>query len=208
MKRAIQFWNKRSTTFDENARKAESTYQEIMMRTSKHLKTSDVVLDLGCATGRTAMDLSDKVEEVVAIDISDKMIAIAKEKNAIRKKQNIHFERATIYDVQADQEQFNIIMALNVMHLLDDPSDAMNCIYDLLKPGGLFISSTPYKTENISLNNLFLSTLDITGFVPNLKFSQASELEEYVLSAGLEITTTHSIKNTTPSYFMIAQKGM
>ncbi len=206
MNRAIKFWNKKSITFDENIRQLESTYQEIMMHTSKHLKSTDTVLDIGCATGRTALDLSNKVKQITAIDISDKMIAIAKERNAIRKKKNIRFQRATVYDVQGHEEQFDLVLTFNMLHLLDDVSEAVDRIHDLLKPGGLLISSTPCKTEHISLNNLFLSTLGISGFVPHLKFSQPAELKDLVITAGFDIINVHSFKSSTPNYFMVAKK--
>ena len=70
----------------------------IIEKTRKYLKLSDVVLDYGCGTGQVSNEIAGNVKMGHAIDISSKMIEIAKKKAIRRKIQNIDYAYSTIFD--------------------------------------------------------------------------------------------------------------
>lgn len=108
--------------FDWSAKNYEKT-EEVRFRlctirtienAMKYLNANDIVLDLGCATGTKAIELSGKVKSVVGIDISAKMVELAQKKVIERNLKNVEFIKTTIFDesvtvlVSGQDEEFMV----------------------------------------------------------------------------------------------------
>lgn len=104
--------------------KVEKRFEEIniwvIQNAQKYLKSRDIVLDFGCATGTKTLELASGVKEIRGIDISSKMIEAAKRNAAERRVVNVDFEKTTIFSELFEKESFDVILALNVLHLLED----------------------------------------------------------------------------------------
>jgi len=74
------------------------------------------VLDIGCGIGFIAYKLSDKAQIVVAMDINEKSIEIAKKKY---KRKNIKFINADVMDYQF-KEKFDYIILSNVIEHINE----------------------------------------------------------------------------------------
>ena len=55
---------------------------------------------------------------------------------------NITFRQAGVEDFEAPDGSYDMVLALNLLHLLPDRTAALAKIHRLLKPGGIFVSST------------------------------------------------------------------
>ena len=174
---AEKFWNRTANNYDKEEKKDEQTYLSIIEKTRKHLKVTDVVLDFGCGTGLVSNEIAGNVKKVQGIDISSKMIEIAKNKAIRRKIQNIDYAYSTIFDDRYKKGSFNVILAFYVLHLLDDSHKVIQRMSELLKPGGLIISVTPCMKEKPILNNI-LSIVNSIGIIPKIKSFKYNELEQ------------------------------
>ncbi len=83
------FWDKRSKHYDDNVKKHDSLYEKTIDSTKSLLTSSDVVLDFGCASGETSLDIAPHVQQVHGIDLSVKMIELANHKARDRQVDNI-----------------------------------------------------------------------------------------------------------------------
>ena len=70
-----KFWNWLAKNYDDEV--GEQTTE----LTKKYLSKNDTVLDYGCARGAYTIALAGDVKEIRGIDISSKMIEIAKNKS-------------------------------------------------------------------------------------------------------------------------------
>lgn len=52
-------------------------------------KKSDIILDIGCGTGRFTIPIAKKCKKVIAVDISEEMLGVAKDKS--KNIDNIHY---------------------------------------------------------------------------------------------------------------------
>jgi len=138
-----KMWNQLAKNWDTPGVSLGENDLKIVERTKKYLSASSVVLDYGCATGSIALEMAGIAKEVRGIDISSNMIEIARRKADERNLKNIGFTRATIFDESLRQESFDVILSLSVLHLVENPTQVMGRINQLLKPGGVFISATP-----------------------------------------------------------------
>jgi 2-polyprenyl-3-methyl-5-hydroxy-6-metoxy-1,4-benzoquinol methylase len=205
MNKSEKFWDKSASKFDQAEKKDEQTNIKIIDRTKKYLKTSDIVLDFGCGTGLISNEIANNVKLIQAIDISSKMIELAKNKADKRKIHNIDFSYSTILDERYKSGSFDVILAFYILHLLEDNQKTIQRINDLLKPGGLIISVTPCIGEKIFLN-VSLSLLSKIGLVPDIKSFKISELEDSIANGNFEIIENESSHQGMPQIFIVAKK--
>lgn len=175
---SVLFWDWMTKHIDNPDEGYKQLHLTMVKKVQKYLKPSDQVLDYGCATGSTALEIAGQVKWVQGIDISSKMIAIANGRAARQGFQNINFTRATIFSRELEKGSFDVILASGILHLLRNRSKAIQRINELLKPGGWFVSSTACMEEDKTIpaviNRLLLIPTWI-GIFPYFRFLDISE---------------------------------
>jgi 2-polyprenyl-6-hydroxyphenyl methylase/3-demethylubiquinone-9 3-methyltransferase len=97
------------------------------------------VFDLGCGNGSVAKHLSTRYE-VVGIDYSIQGIAQARAAYpGLRLEQGSAFD-----DLAGKYGQFDCVISLEVVEHLFNPRLFARRMFDLVKPGGIVVVSTPY----------------------------------------------------------------
>ena len=185
-----KFWDRSADSFDKTEKRFEQAAVETIEYTKKFLNKSDIVLDYGCAKGTKTLEIAGNVKKIYGIDISSKMIAGAKAKAIESNIENVEFAQATIFDAQFNGETFDMVLAFNILHLVEDSRQVVNRIAELLKPGGRFISTTPCLAEkmdfSINIQFSFFRLLMKTGWVPQyVKRFKISELEEIIANGEI-----------------------
>ena len=206
MSKSEKFWDKMAKGYDQEERNSEPTRIKIIEKTRKYLEASNIVLDYGCGTGLFCNEIADNVKVIYAIDISSKMIAIAKNNGEKRKIKNIEYLHSTIYDENSKRGSFDVILAFYILHLLEDIDKTMQRINELLKPGGLLISVTPCMGEKNRLITILFSFVSKIGLIPKIRPFKFSELEELTSNGNFEITETELLRPRSPEYFIVAKK--
>jgi len=206
MDKSEKFWDRRASEYDRNEEKYEQTYHETIESTRTHLSPGDVVLDYACGTGIITNQIALSVKEVHAIDISSKMIDVAQREAQARGIDNLHYAQSTIFDDSYEKGSFDVILAFNILHLLEDAQRVVQRISELLKPGGLFISGTPCMGEKKSLLSGMFFLLSKTGIAPSIEFLRFSELEGLIAGGDLQIVETRDLHQTPPNYLIVARK--
>jgi ubiquinone/menaquinone biosynthesis C-methylase UbiE len=111
--------------------------------TREHMRQGAKILEIGCGTGSLALELSPRAGHVHAIDISAEMIRIANQKKEQQGVSNVTFQQGAL-DAGApsfEPAQFDAVWAYSILHLVEDRSWTLKRIFELMKPGGSFISS-------------------------------------------------------------------
>ena len=176
-----RFWNKQSIKFEKLVNKDEQSFIKIIENTRKYLTDSDKVLDFACGIGTSSIQMIDHVKEIQAIDISSGMIEVARKRLNKLPNKNIDFIHATLFDEQFKSESFDVITAFNILHLLENPKIAIHRIHDLLKPSGIFISSSAFLGEKSTFRFVFY-LISKFGIVPHLKLLKIEAFEKLVIS--------------------------
>jgi 2-polyprenyl-3-methyl-5-hydroxy-6-metoxy-1,4-benzoquinol methylase len=203
--KAEKFWDRTADYYDKEEKKDELTYLKFINKARKYLKVSDIALDFGCGTGLVCNEIADDVKMIYAIDISSKMIDIAKGKASQRKIQNINYLYTTVFDDRFKSDSFDVILIFNVLHLLDDSQEVVKRLSELLKPEGHIISATPCMGEKPLLNSLFSIGSKI-GITPEIKSFKTDELDNLFIKGNFEIIETDYLKKNSPQYLLIAKK--
>lgn len=210
-KRSEKFWNLVASKYDKSMKHLEPLYLKIISNIRQYLNKSDTVMDYGCGTGAISIEIANQVKRVHAIDISNKMLDIAKRKADEQGIDNVEFIQSTIFDERFKKESFDLILAIGLLHLLKENKRSIERVTELLKPGGLFISSTPCMAERtdfltkLRFYPVFLLTKLrlIPGFMNRLKIV---DLTEIVSNQNIQIIEREEIFHTLTACYIVAEK--
>ena len=103
------------------------------------------ILDVGCGAGILSEPLARMGAMVVGIDPAPEVIAAAK-LHATQGGLAIDYRAATAEDLAAKGEQFDVVMAMEVVEHVTDVPRFVATSGSMVKPGGLMIASTINRT--------------------------------------------------------------
>lgn len=104
------------------------------------IQPGDHVLECACGTGLLTGVIASRYARLTATDFAPKMLARAKKNCAAF--DNIAFEQADITALDYPDGSFDVVVAGNVIHLLDEPMKALGELDRVCKPGGRLIIPT------------------------------------------------------------------
>lgn len=206
-----RFCDKQAQKYDYSERQFDSVFQDLIIRTKKHLTREDQVLDFGCATGTKTIALADSVNHIHGLDISSEMISRANKKKNQKNIKNIIFQQGDIFDVNFEFASFDKVISYGVVHLLNDSEKVIRRIHDLLKPGGLFISTTACLKDKMAFKNCleFIAFLLIKrlGIFPlHLNKFTTDDVEKLISSQNFQIVKAEKIFHGITISYVIAKK--
>lgn len=111
--------------------------------------TDKSVLDLGCGYGHNCLDFVKKgAKSVIGIDISEKMLAIAKKE---AKNEKIEYLNMSMTDIDKLGRKFDVIYSSLAFHYIEDFNEFCKKMYSSLNEGGylLFSQEHPIVTATI-----------------------------------------------------------
>lgn len=182
-----RFWDKLADRYSRQPIADEVAYRAKLQTTRSYLRPDMQLLEFGCGTGGTAIAHAPYVQRVTAIDFSEAMLAIARDKAAAAGVGNVRFERADIADFTGPDASYDVILGLSILHLLADKDAVIAKVARLLKPGGLFISSTACIGDTMGLFKVVAPLGKALGLLPRLDIMTTSGLVASLEGAGFAI---------------------
>ena len=181
------FWDKVAERYSKKPVTDEAAYQKKLRVTQNYFEPDMEVLEIGCGTGSTAIVHAPFVKHVRATDISPKMIEIAKGKAAAEKIDNVTFEVSSVDDLSVADQSLDAVLALSVLHLLEDRDEAIANVHKMLKKGGVFVSSTVCLGDTMKFFKILAPIGKFLGLMPLLRVFTVQELVTSLTEAGFEI---------------------
>ena len=187
MNNSVQFWDKTAEYYSKQSIADEAAYQKKLQVTREYFKPDMEVLEFGCGTGSTAIAHAPYVKHIRAIDFSSKMIEIARSKAEANKIENVTFEQLTIDELSVGDRTLDIALGLNILHLLENKEEVIAKVYKMLKPGGLFVTSTVCLGDTMKWFKVGASIGIFLGLMPLVKVFTTKELSDSLTDAGFTI---------------------
>lgn len=111
----------------------------------RYVKPTDSVLDCACGTGYGSHFLSDHVRQVEGVDVSEVAVGYAA---GTYTKSNLRFSLGQADALPFKNATFDVYISFETIEHVPDPDALLNEAKRVLKPGGLFILSTPNRVIN------------------------------------------------------------
>jgi ubiquinone/menaquinone biosynthesis C-methylase UbiE len=205
MDRSAKFWDRIAQRYSKRPVPDEDAYRKKLEVTREYLRPDMNVLELGCGTGSTAIAHASCVKHIRAIDISAKMLEIARHRADAEKLENITFEQFAVDEFTAADQSFDAVLGLSILHLLDDWEGVIARVHRMLKPGGIFVTSTACIGDSMKWFGFVAPIGKFLRLMPVVKVFTAKELEDAISEAGFEIDYEWQPGNNK-AVFIVAKK--
>jgi ubiquinone/menaquinone biosynthesis C-methylase UbiE len=155
-----------------------------------NLSVSERVLDIACGTGEfECMVLSENpVQQMVGVDISEEMLAIAQQK---LHNSNVSFQSGSASALPFSAQSFDVIVSASAFHYFDDPNAALAEVKRVLKPDGKVVILDWCK--DFWLCRILDIALKWTDPAHQQCYTQR-ELHGFLTSAGFNINASAKIR--------------
>jgi ubiquinone/menaquinone biosynthesis C-methylase UbiE len=160
------------------------------LKTWVNLSVSERVLDIACGTGEfECMVLSENpVQQMVGVDISEEMLAIAQQK---LHNSNVSFQFGSASALPFSAQSFDVIVSASAFHYFDDPNAALAEVKRVLKPDGKVVILDWCK--DFWLCRILDIALKWTDPAHQQCYTQR-ELHGFLTSAGFNINASAKIR--------------
>jgi ubiquinone/menaquinone biosynthesis C-methylase UbiE len=161
------------------------------LKTWVNLSASDRVLDIACGTGEFERMVLSKnpTQQMVGVDISEEMLAIARQK--LHNAPNVSFQAGSASALPFPNQSFDVIVSANAFHYFDDPIAALAEVKRVLKPDGKVVILDWCK------DFWFCRVLDIALQWTDSAHQQCytrREFHNFLTSAGFDIDASAKVR--------------
>ena len=199
------FWDNVAWVYDIFAniinRKANKA---LCAEVEKLIRPTDTVLECACGTGLLTGVIAPRCKSLVATDFSAKMLARTAKKYG--KYENIRFEQADILRLPYSDRQFDVVVAANVIHLLDQPQQALHELDRVCKPAGRLIIPTYMNQTDKGTTNSVSDVIGKAGADFKREFT-LDAYQQFFSDAGYTTASYVLCKGRIPCAVAILQKN-
>jgi len=156
------------------------------------------ILDVGCGSGKLAIECARRGAEVYGVDVSKNMIRIAKEHC---KRNNVKVEFIVGDALKELPKNFDFSVALGVLEYLEQPDELLRNMLASVRNGGKVIFSVPSLFAfQTSIRKIYLHFKRVKCYFYTKKkllelvnrFKEASNVEIYSYGPGFVVQITKS----------------
>ena len=204
-----EYWSKFAHGYDEGVDYivGKSIQQEIVKRLSEEHNLGDVI-EFGCGTGYFTKAIAQNAECVIATDLSDEMLGVAR--TQLKAFQNITIQKADCENVSFPSGKFDTVFMANVIHFIENPFEALQESYRILKDGGLLllVDYTGYSMKWFEKMKLGIRFIKKCGMPPRYAQTNLSpdEFSFLVEGAGFTLEKIQLIGEKTKALYLKGRK--
>ena len=170
----------------------------------KLISSTDNILECACGTGLLTGVIAPRCNDLIATDFSANLLKRTQKKYG--KYGNVHIERANILQLAYPDERFDVVVAANVIHLLDDPHRALRELERVCKPGGKMILPTYMNQTEKGTTNKMSGAIGKAGADFKHEFTLES-YKRFFADAGYGNTSYTLCQGRIPCAVAVLRKG-
>jgi ubiquinone/menaquinone biosynthesis C-methylase UbiE len=204
-----KFWSKIATTFeaDQEWIAGKGLIQAVTEKLHQEHDLGEVI-EFGCGTGVFTIPLTQNAKHIIATDLSDEMIEIAR--TQLEGFQNITVEKANCKNTSFPSERFDTVFMANLIHVIENPQEALQESWRVLRNNGtlLITDGTSYDMRPFAKIKMVIRVIRKWGRPPRYfrgNYSTA-ELGSLVESAGFKIEEVDLIGDQMKALYLRASK--
>ena len=166
------------------------------------------VIEFGCGTGYYTKAIARNALRVLATDLSDEMLDIARAN--LKDFSNVTIEKADCEGAAYPPERFDTVIMANILHIIEDPRKALRESFRILKKRGLIIviSYTDYGMNWYDKMQLGIRYFLTFGMPPpwGLRSFSPEALQSIIESIGFHIEELQLIGEQPRAIYLKGRK--
>jgi len=208
--RKEKYWSKFADNFNEEQTYivGEAVQQVILERLSGESDLGELV-ELGCGAGFYTKVLAENANNVMATDLSDEMLAVAR--TQLKECQNVIIEKTDCEKTAFPDGKFDSVFMANLVHIIENPSIVLHESYRILKDGGLIfiIDYTGYGMKRFEMMKMGIRFIVKWGKPLSYFRSRLSpdELRSLVEGVGFKVEEVELMGDKAKALFLKGRKG-
>ncbi len=148
------------------------------------LQGSERVLDAGCGAGHTALRFAERAREVVAVDLTEPMLAQARRLALERGIANITFRVGDVEQLEFPAETFDIVTSRYSAHHYPHPRVALSELRRVLRPSGRLLLIDVVAPEDPAPDT-FLNAVELLRDPSHVRDHTSAQWIEMMAEVGL-----------------------
>lgn len=179
-------WDRVAGIYDlTSGRRNREVNDKMVHFIASKVKAEDVVLECACGTGLITQVIQPLCRQLIATDLSVNMLAQTRKKCG--KASNLTVELADITHLQYPSNSFDLVIAGNIIHLLNNPKKALDELSRVCRDSGRIIVPT-YVQKDGENPSLWIKLLRFLGIPIKNSFS-FKEYQQLFKDAGYSDVT-------------------
>ena len=204
------YWSQFTDEYEE--KQAFVTGKALISATQSELlkeKKLGKVLELGCGTGLYTETMAKNSDSILATDLSDEMIEMAKKKRGNLK--NVKFQKANALNLEYENESFDTVFMANLIHVIGNAEKLIRESNKVLKKGGSIII-TSFAIEEmgffnrISMGFRFIKTFGKPSKEATSEKTSSKYIASLLLNNGFELMKNIVLGKKSKSIFLVGKK--
>jgi len=115
---------------------------------SAHLQGNERVLDIATGPGYIAEAFARAAREVMGVDLTAAMLAIAEERTKQRGISNVSFRIGDVQNLPFENEQFDVVVCRLALHHMQNPAQVVHEMTRVCRLGGTVLVEDIYSSEH------------------------------------------------------------
>ncbi|MFI5315771.1 MAG: class I SAM-dependent methyltransferase [Myxococcota bacterium] len=150
------------------------------------LKGHERVLDVGCGAGHTALALAHGASEVIALDLTEEMLATAAGLARDRGLTNVWFKRGRAEALPFADGSFDVVTSRLCAHHYADARAATREAARVLRRGGQYLLVDSFASED-PVQDTYLNAIEVLRDPSHVRNYRLSEWRAMFEAAGLAV---------------------
>lgn len=192
----MTFWDRIAWLYDFAESLNPKTYKAMLEGIKQIVPEGANVLDCAAGTGELSIAAAEKAGRVLCTDMSLPMLERARKKSAKKGIKNISFEERDIFDLPDEDSTYDVSIAGNVLHLLEEPEKAVRELCRVTKHGGRVIVPT-FMAKN---SNPLIKIYTLLGYKAFASYTMES-YEKMLTDCGCGRVKVTKINGLVPVAF-------
>jgi len=208
-KRVEEAYDDSAGMYDDTVGRGMASSTNLLLR-ELQIPENPTVLDVGCGTGISTFELMKRVKgRFFGIDISQKMIDLAREKALALGFSNVEFSKGDAEQLGFPESSFDLIISNLVFHWVQNKQKALKEMFRVLKPRGqvaLLFNAGPHYKEAAEIYTKIRNRHPeylIPDMLKSISLEEAHELFDEAGFQKTRIFAIHQLSYVDPSMFLL-----
>lgn len=203
-----RYWSRFQDTYDKNQEYVVG--KELLNEITKELnELHDLgeVIEFGCGTGYFTETIAQKANQMVATDLSNELLEMAKKR--LKNNPKITIQQEDCINASFPSGEFDSVFMANLIHIVENPFKVLQESQRILKDGGMLIivTYTNYGMKLLEIIKLGIRFLLGWGKPPqHLHTFSPQQLASLMQDAGFTVEESKLIGNRTKALYLIGKK--